>query len=135
MQYIVHQRFKGKTISGDVNIPATTTCEERDGVIYYNGKPICAATSMCAHQHFAVNDDGNGLLRGMLTTAIQKTLSRNRGEPIHQERWDRVWGDPRCQKYQREEHPDVWLWNHAFFCADIDDLKYISELVSAKEGK
>lgn len=135
MQYIVHQRFKGKTVSGNVNIPAMTICEGRDGVIYYDDKPICADMSACAHQHFAINDDGNGMLRGKLTTAIQNTLNKDRDKPIHQERWDKVWDDPRCQKYQRDDHPDHWLWNHAFFHASVEDLRYIANLIGAKEDK
>jgi len=32
MQYITHRRFRGKSMCGEVNIPAMTFCEEEDNV-------------------------------------------------------------------------------------------------------
>lgn len=132
MNYIVHRRFKGKAICGDVNIPAMTEAEDVDGVIMYDGKSVCFDTSENAHQYFARNDDGNGMLRGKLTQSIQKTL-RKRDEN-YQARWDKVWDDEVCQPYKRVEYADFWLWNHEFFHADIDVLRHIAQLVGAKEG-
>lgn len=132
MNYIVHKRFKDKAFCGDVNIPATTVLESVDGVILYDGQPICFETSENAHQFFARNDDGNGMQRGRLTQAIQKKLAKR--DKHHQERWDRVWDDPACQPYKRVDFGDYWLWNHEFFNADVDVLKHIAELVGAKEG-
>ena len=126
MEYIVHKRFRAKTMSGDVNIPALSVCEEKNGIIYYNNKAICTTISKNAHQYFATNNDGNGMLRGKLTQSIQKTLDKNK------EKWNKVWEDPICQKYKRIEHADHWLWNHDFFNADLNDLEYISKLVGAK---
>ena len=135
MQYIVHKRFKGKTICGDVNIPALSECEEINNWIYYQGKPVCAVTSACAHQHFAINEDGNGMRRGKLTAAIQNALNNEKDDEHRQELWDRVWTDERCKKYRRPEHTDHWLWNHDFYLAEIDELVYIASLVGAKEKK
>ena len=132
MNYIVHRRFKDKAICGDVNIPAMTEVEEVDGVILYDGKPICFVASENAHQYFARNDDGNGMLRGKLTQAIQKTLSKR--DENYQARWDKVWEDKVCQPYKRVEYEDFWLWNHAWFNAPIEDLRHIAQLVGAKEG-
>lgn len=131
MKYIVHRRFKHKAICGDVNIPAMSECELIDGFIYYNGKPVCTDTSRSGHMHFARNDDGNGMLRGKLTQAIQKILETDDDE--HQARWDKVWDDETCQKYKRTEHADVWLWNHEFYNGPIDDLQYIATLVGVTD--
>lgn len=130
MKYIAHRRFRKEAIYSPVNIPAKTelTCE--DGMITYKNTPICRDTSDNAHQYFTRNDDGQGMERGRLTQAIQKTLA-NRDEH-YQERWDRVWEDPLCQKYKRPEYADYWLWNHDFFNADIGDLRYIAKLIGAK---
>lgn len=49
MKYITHRRFKDQAIFGHVNIPAMTECEERNGMIFYKGKPICVITSENAH--------------------------------------------------------------------------------------
>lgn len=127
MQYIVHKRFKGNTLSGMVNLPALTLCSCVDGVILHNGNPVCVNTSENAHQYFARNDDGNGMERGKLTQSIQKILAKR--DANHQTRWDRVWEDERCQQYKRKDHADYWLWNHEFFNAPIEDLRYIEQLV------
>lgn len=132
MKYIVHKRFKDKAICGYVNLPALTECESSNGVIIFNGKTLCCETSKNAHQHFARNDDGNGMLRGRLTQAILKTLSKR--DAHYQERWDKVWDDEASQKYKRDDYEDYWLWNHDFFHASIDDLRHIAQLVGAKEG-
>ena len=131
MKYIVHKRFKGKAVCGEVNLPAMTACECDGGVIRHNGRDICSLKSENAHQFFAVNEDGMGMERGRLTRAIQKTLARNDAD--HQKRWDKVWDDEICQQYKRSDYSDYWLWNHDFFNADIDVLKHIAKLVGAKE--
>lgn len=132
MNYIVHKRFKGKAICGEVNIPAQTEVETADNIILYHGNAVCLTTSENAHQFFARNDDGHGMLRGNLTQAIQKTLSKR--DKNYQSRWDKVWEDKVCHAYKRPEYADFWLWNHEFFNADVDTLKYIARLVDAKEG-
>lgn len=132
MQYITHRRFKGRAMCGEVNLPAMTACEEKDNVICCQGHPICYATSENGHQYFARDDDGNGMLRGRLTQAIQKTLEQH--DEDHQKRWDKVWDDPYCESYRRGEHGDHWLWNHDFFNAEILTLRHIATVVGAKEG-
>lgn len=127
MKYIVHRRFKDKAICGDVNLPALTECQYQNGIIMIEDKPLCAVASENAHQYFALNDDGNGMERGRLTQAIQKILTQN--DAKHQARWDKVWEDVLCKKYKRTEYADYWLWNHAFFNAEIEDLQYIYNLI------
>ena len=130
MQYIVYKRFKAMALCGEVNIPALSICECDDGLIKYNGKDICYNVSENAHQHFARNNDGQGLLRGKLIQAIMTTLSNR--DDNYQSRWDKVWDDNLCQKYKRSDYSDYWLWNHDFFNAEIYDLKYIAGLIGAK---
>lgn len=103
------------------------------GILMHDGKPVCAVFSSCAHEYFAQDDDGQGLLRGQLVHAIKSTLAKT--DDLHQERWDKIWDDPRCQKYKNEDREDYWLWNHDFYNAEIDDLKYIAKLIGAKEVK
>lgn len=129
MQYIVHKRFKGHAICGDVNLPAMTICEKVEGMLMLNGKPVCAAISENAHQYFARDDDGNGIKRGNLTQRIIKLLSKKDG--LYQKRWDKVWADPLCQKYKMKEFANHWLWNHAFYNAAIENLVYIANLIGA----
>ncbi len=130
MKYIAHKRFKDNAICGLVNIPATTICECDNDVIKYNDLPICYVESRNAHQFFSINEDGMGMLRGKLTQSIQKALAKH--DDNYQNRWNKIWGDDICQKYKRKEHADFWLWNHDFFNANIDELKYIANLIDAK---
>lgn len=120
---IVFQRFKGTCLCGTANIPAGTEAVRKNGIIWVDGYPICYETSENAHRHFARNDDGNGLERGRLTREIQKRLKNRK------EKWSKVWEDPLCQKYKRQDHPDHWLWNHDFYNAPIEDLQYILHLI------
>ena len=131
MQYTAYRRFKGSAICGRINISALSICEKNGNTIYFDGKPICFDTSENAHQFFSRNDDGLGSERGKLTRAIQDKLAKRDG--AFQDRWDKVWEDKICQKYKRKEYDDFWLWNHGFFNAGIEDLKYIAKLVGAKE--
>lgn len=137
MQYIVHRRFKGTCICGEVNIPYGTICEEEGGTIFYDGRPVCYDGSEVACQYFGRNDDGNGLQRGKLTQAIQKALRLKPGETPAQrdERWARtIWKDPICQGYKMPEHESTWIWNVAFYRAPLCDLYHISALVGAGKG-
>lgn len=133
MKYVVHRRFKVNAICGSINLPAMTECECEDGLITYNNTAICYATSENAHQFFAVNEDGMGMERGRLTQSIQKALAKRDGS--YQERWDKVWKDSVCEEYRRKDYEDFWLWGHDFFNANIDVLRYIANLVGAKEAK
>lgn len=130
MEYVVHRRFKSKAICGEVNMPAMTKCTVNEGVIYYEEYPICNVKCENSHQYFAPNYDGNGMLRGKLTQAIQKKLAKRDEE--HQARWDKIWEDHVSQKYKRTDHADYWLWNHEFFGAPIIDLEHIAGLIGAK---
>ena len=80
MKYVVHRRFKDKAICGEVNLPAMTMCEEANGYIFHGDKLLCVVTSENAHQFFARDDDGAGMLRGKLTQAIQKDARKARCE-------------------------------------------------------
>lgn len=130
MNYILFRRFRQKAICGEVNLPATTECSSNGNYIYYNNKPLCVTASENAHQYFARNDDGQGLLRGKLTQKIQAVLAKPDNQ--HQSRWDKVWDDDKCQPYRRAEYEDYWLWNDAFFNAPIEDLQYILTLIGGK---
>lgn len=130
MDYITIKRASFESISGPVNLPYGTNvcCEE--GLLSIEGAPICGDRSQNAYDFFSRNDDGNGLERGKLVQAIRKMLESTDKE--HQVRWDKVWGDSVCQKYNRKEHADFWLWSYEFYNADIYDLRYIAKLIGVK---
>ena len=126
--YITTKRFKGQTITSKVNIPYGTEVQCVIGYLVYDNQPICADHSQNAYDYFARNDDGKGLERGKLIQEIKKVLSKKDSE--YQARWDKVWDDEVCLKYKRVEYSDYWLWNHEFYNAEIEDLRYIAGLLS-----
>lgn len=127
MLFVVSKRFSSIAFCGPVNIPAKTKAVSEAGIIWVNCRPICFETSENAHQHFARDDDGNGLKRGHLTQEIQRLLRKQ--DNAHQKRWTLVWLDAICQKYKRKDHKDHWLWNHDFYNAPIEDLEHIYSIV------
>lgn len=128
MEYIVYRQFNTKAICGEVNLPVGTICQYDQGFITYDGKALCVVTSENAHRYFAKNNDGRGLERGQLVHSILKKL-RDQDDACH-ERWTAVENDPICKIYKRHDHPDNWLWNHAFYGANIGHLVYIWNLVN-----
>lgn len=128
--YITTKRFKGQAITSEVNIPYGTEVQCIIGYIVYDNLPICADHSQNAYDYFSRNDDGKGLERGKLIQEIKKVLSKK--DSGYQDRWDKVWEDEVCLKYKRVEYSDYWLWNHDFYNAKIEDLRYIAGLLSIK---
>ena len=127
MKYITYKRFKSLAMCGDVNIPALSECECIEGMITWKREPICYCTSENGHNYFAVDEDGNGLERGRLTSLIKAALAKK--DASHDARWERIWADPTCWKYKHKGFADWWLWGHDFYIAPIDDLRYIAHLI------
>ncbi len=132
-RYLVRRRARFLSASGLVNLPWGAAAENRDGVLWAGGKPLCIATSQNAKDYFVQDDDGRGQERGRLVTAILARLgpldARQGGASA---RWEKIWADPRCRPYKRKEDEDYWLWNEAFYNAPVSDLRHIAELVGAK---
>lgn len=159
MKYIITRRFRGKTMSGIVNLPYGTECELLGETIYHGGKPLCFVTSENAHNYFSRNDDGQGERRGKLVLEIMGRLKlpevRHKPDPEYplaeyymtakesakreaarkarNEAWGRVWDDPDIRKYKRVEFADYWLFNHDFYNATIEDLEYILKIVKGEK--
>lgn len=158
MKYIITRRFRGKTMSGIVNLPYGTECELLGETIYHGGKPLCFVTSENAHNYFSRNDDGQGERRGALVREIMGRLTlpevRHKPDPKYplaeyymtykesakreaarkarNEAWGRVWDAPAIRKYKRVEFADYWLFNHDFYNAPIADLEYILKIVKGE---
>jgi hypothetical protein len=130
MRYIAAKRFKQKGICGDMNIPALSVCEEIAGVIYFNCRAVCLSTCENAHTYFANDEDGNGMERYKLIANISDKITSEEEEE-RQKLLDIMSADSVCVQYRRSDAADVWLWNHAFYNASIDDLTHIAKLVGA----
>lgn len=128
--YITTKKFNGQGISGNMVLPEGTILTAYRGYIVYPQGVVCSITSQNAFDYFSQNDDGNGIERGKL---VHDILNRVRKLKKHKERndliWGKIWEDAICLKYKRAEHADHWIWNYDFYNADIEDLKYIRNLI------
>ena len=66
MDYITYKRFKGKSISGEVDIPYGTILQEHEKFLYLDGKPICCVTSENGWGHFRPYTDEGKYRQDML---------------------------------------------------------------------
>lgn len=132
--YIARKQARFKAGCGEnVNIPYGTALTVQGGFLVWKNKLMCADTSQIAYDYFSHNDDGRGKERGELVSAILLRLEKNpnKPDPAYQERWNRIWEDPFCQRFKRPEHEDHWIWNYDFYNAQVEDLQYIFRLISA----
>ena len=130
MKYTVHTRFNKNAICGNVDLPISTECESKDGIIYFEDKPLCLVNSENSHLHFARNNDGLGIERGRVTKLIIEKLKVN--DENYQKRWDKIWKCPICRGYKRPEFADHWIWSHAFYNADINNLYHIARILEVE---
>lgn len=129
-RYITRRRARFNAICGPVNIPYGTELRREGEYLLMDGSPICIVTSKNSHAFFTPDDDGDGIERGKLAGAILSVLERR--DAARDERWEKVWNDDLCRRYKRPEHDEVWLWNHEFYGAPVEDLRYIAALVGAR---
>ena len=133
MHYITYNRFKQQAIcSVELNIPYGTELESRGPVLLYEDKPVCYINSYAGHQHFARNDDGQGLRRGALTYAIAYA-KRGGSHRFTDEESELI-----CTKYQHFTKPDLSMivFNNQFFDASIEELEQMAQdlHIKVKEG-
>ncbi len=136
MRYITIKRYRRDGVGGHFNLPYGTPVAEREGVLYHDNRPICAACSYSSHKHFAHDDDGHGQERGKLSHGIIKKLGGTHcpGEPTPE--WDAIENDEIANSYRRKDHVTSWLWDDSFFKAPIKDLQHIAVKIGLiKEGE
>ena len=105
--YIARKRARFDSVSGPVNIPYGTPLQVEGDFLCLDGTPLCYPESQTSLDFFSQNDDGNGLQRGKLVGAILSKLEKR--DKNHQNRWNKVWADPLCQRYRRAEHEEHWI--------------------------
>lgn len=128
--YIVTKKFSGHAICGDIVLQAGTQLTTSQGYILCPQGLVCVVTSQNAYDYFSQNDDGNGIERGKLVHDILRRIHKLKKQKERNDIiWGKIWEDPRCLKFKRPEHADHWLWNYDFYNADIEDLKYIRNLI------
>ena len=87
MDYTTYKRFKGKSISGEVNIPFGTILQEHEKFLYLNGKPICCVTSENGWEHFRPNTGEGQRRQEMLEKLYHWYAKHGCGEDFADENW------------------------------------------------
>ena len=87
MDYITYKRFKGKSISGEVNIPYGTILQEHEKFLYLNGKPICCVTSENGWEHFRPLTNEGKYRQDMLEKLYHWYEKHGCGEDFVDELW------------------------------------------------
>lgn len=87
MDYITYKRFKGKSLSGDVNIPYGTILQEHDGMLYLNSKMVCYATSENGWNHFRPLTDEGQRRQETLEKLYRWYEKHGCGEDFTDEKW------------------------------------------------
>lgn len=131
-------------ISGEKNIPRGTILEENRGMISLNNEIICLSRSQNGIEHFARDDDGQGLRRGDLTYAIAfkervkqyeiSLINPETGEEetqFYQSRFSPEEAEILESEYSRWLRPEhsVILFNEEFFKAPIEDLEKLAAIL------
>ena len=87
MDYITYKRFKGKSISGEVNIPFGTILQEHEKILYLNGRPICCVTSENGWNHFRLLTDEGKYRQDMLDKLYRWYTKNGCGDDFADEKW------------------------------------------------
>lgn len=136
MKYITHHRYKELALCGiRLNLPYGTEMQTKnDYIITLDGKPVCLLTSENAKLHFARNNDGCGLERGMLTYAIAYSKRVRHDKYGRQQRFS----DDEIEMLEKDwshflrKDVDVILFNDNFFMADVDELRKFANALHMK---
>lgn len=130
MEYITIKRYHKKAICEELlDIPVGTKFNTiGEFIVTPDGRPICVTRSYSSHNHFARNDDGNGMRRGLLTYSIcnkNRSSAEQNGSSWTPEEAQLIYD--KYSHFLRPEHMDVMLWNNEFFHADIDELEQLTK--------
>lgn len=131
--YVCHVSYKGKTLSSDSEAINYGEALTRQGdILYYQCHPVCFYRSLIAKQHFAPNDDGQGLERGALSYLLAYTPRRfHNAITKAQQRFTDEEIEILTSKYSQflKADYDVILFNDSFFEQSPQLLREIAQSV------
>ena len=123
-EYIAHERYDGLSMDRQpVLVRYKDKLERRGDVLFHNHKPICIWRSLVAKQHFAINNDGQGLQRGKLTHAIAYAPRGDGSQRFTDEEQELLRSK---YKHLLKELDDVILFNDKFFELSLAELKEVA---------
>ena len=125
MEWRAHRSVCRNTLGGYRKVQRGERLEGKNGVLFYQGSPVCFELSQVAKTHFSPNWDGMGLERGDITwrIAFGITLSKKQKEILT--------SDAKCRIYLVPDER-VILFNDLFFQASIPELHKICSKLEIK---
>ena len=132
MKYIAHTRFKGKTMAGtSVLIRRGKALERKGDILFFKDTPVCVYRSYIGKQHFAVDEDGEGMERGSLTYemafAPRVRIEGTKDEPKQQRFTDEELETLSTEwKQYIKKHCGMLLFNDEFFELPVETLREIA---------
>lgn len=124
-KYITKKRFKGLSLSGNVNLPYGTICVVNNGMICLDDKAICYLGSQTAIDYFWGYDESNPaqeIERQKLIDELYKIAPKDDGDALMDKTnsWHQYgeiidYGVGMCQ----------WSWKDNIFDLPVDRLRYL----------
>lgn len=112
-------------------IGTEVVCSVNGELLSKCGEFLCLTHSENAKKHFVGNDDGRWELRGRIINSIYNLIQGCTDEDLKCDRITVLWTIPRCLQYAMLKNPetDSWIWNEEYYCAPIEDLEYIHDVL------
>lgn len=133
MEYICHKRYKKTGASGEeYNFPYGTKLRTVGTFIANGPEAVCSVKSEDAYMYWARNDDGQGLMRGMLTHAIaysHRKPNKDNGFRFTPEEIEIL--EKEYPHFLRQD-TDTIIFNHEFFNAEVDELKKMADRLEVR---
>lgn len=128
-RYINHTCFK-KHNGKNYPIGSDFLCDE-EGRVFNGDGFMCLVSSQKSRDCLVGNDDGKGEERGKLVKSIYKLLYNPLCEDHKEDQLELLWSDEVSLPYAIHKTPEegAWLWNDSYFCAPLEDLKHIEEML------
>ena len=126
MEWIAHKPLARNTLGGYKNIKRGERLEEKGGMLFYKGSPVCFAHSQVAKEHFAPNQDGRGLERGDITRHVAF------GPKLSDTQKAVLVSDSKCRQYLIPDERVV-LFNDLFFRASMPELQAICSKLGVRQ--
>ncbi len=126
VEYIAYRPLHRQVIGGEVNIKRGDILQNHDGIMFFNDTMVCIWNCQVSKEHFAVNTDKCGLLRGDLIYEIAFA------KPLTNLQKDILLSSASLRRFLRND-TRVILFNDDFYTAPILELKSIAYRLGIKE--
>lgn len=132
-RYLVYKEFHKH--NGDTYPAGSHFDKIGDHFVDDEGRWMCLVHSQKAFDCLVGDDDRYGIERGALIEEIDQMFAWDISEEIIRKRLLALWNDETALLYNRGGTIDdtPWLWNEDFYQANMEDLRYIHDLLKEAE--